>query len=177
MKKNGASGDADGVGCYDRIIPTEAMICCRRWGLPKSAAKMITTILNNTVYRLRTGHGISARTYMFTELQRILGVDQGSCASPAIWMAVLDLLLWSLGSKFHGFRLKIPSGININRIGDAYVDDVVLTMTYPTNEDDHSTQIQTLQKLMEVFLQDFERKLYTTGGEMSLKKTCWYMIA
>ena len=30
LKKNGASGDADGLGCYDRIIPPEAMIGCRR---------------------------------------------------------------------------------------------------------------------------------------------------
>ena len=90
LKKNGASGDADGVGCYDRIIPPEAMVCCRRWGLPKSAAEMITIILNNTVYKLRTGHGISARAYMSDALRRILGVGQGSCAPPAIWMAVLD---------------------------------------------------------------------------------------
>ena len=30
---------------------------------------------------------------------------------------------------------------------------------------------------MKAFLQDFERKLYTTGGELSLAKTFWYMIA
>ena len=30
---------------------------------------------------------------------------------------------------------------------------------------------------MEAFLQDFERKLYTTGGKLSLAKTFWYMIA
>ena len=152
-------------------MPPEAMICCRRWGLPSSAAKIITTILNNTVYKLRTGHGMSARTYMFTTLRRILGVGQGSCASPAIWMAVLDSILWSLANKFHGFKLESLSGISINRIRDAYVDDVVLLMSYPTEEEDHSTQIKTLLKLMEAFLQDFERKLYTTGGELSLKKT------
>ena len=122
------------MGCYDRIIPPEAMICCRRWGLPKSAAKMITVILNNTVYKLRTGHGVSAREYMSNALRRILGVGQGSCASPAIWMAVLDPILWSLAEKFHGFRLESPSGIKINRIGDAYVDDVVLTLTHPNEQ-------------------------------------------
>ena len=57
------------------------------------------------------------------------------------------------------------------------MDDVVLLISYPTEEEDHSTQIKTLPKLMEAFLQDFERKLYTTGGELSLKKTFWYMIA
>ena len=108
---------------------------------------------------------------MSTSLRRILGVGQGSCASPAIWMAVLDPILLSLANKFHGFKLESPLGISINRIGNAHVDDVVLLISYPTEEEDHSTQIKTLPKLMEAFLQDFERKLYTTGGELLLKKT------
>ena len=155
------------MGCYNRIIPPEEMICCRRWGLPTSVTRMITIILNNTVYKLRTGHGISTRSY----------VEKGSSASPAIWMAVLDPILWSLAEKFQGFKLESPSGIQINRIGDAYVDDVVLTLTHPDETLSNKKQIETLPALMEAFLQDFERKLYTTGGELSLAKTFWYMIA
>ena len=48
-KMNGASGDADAVGCYARIIPPPSQLACRRWGLPRSAAKMITLVLNNTI--------------------------------------------------------------------------------------------------------------------------------
>ena len=59
-KKIAASFDNDAKGCYDKIVPPQAMINCRRLGLPKSAAQMLTKILNNTVYRIRTGHGISA---------------------------------------------------------------------------------------------------------------------
>ena len=50
-------------------------------------------------------------------------------------------------------------------------------MTHPNEQMDSKEQIKTLPALMEVFLQDFERKLYTTGGELSLAKTFWYMIA
>ena len=114
---------------------------------------------------------------MSIALWRILGVGQGNCASPVIWMTVLNPILWSIASKFHAFRLKSPAGIGILRIGDIYVNDVVLTITYPTDEDDHSTQIKIVPKLMEAFLQDFERKLYSIGGELSLKKTFWCMIA
>ena len=153
------------------------MICCRLWGLPTSAAKMITIILNNTVYKLRTGHGISARSYMSTALRMILGVGQGSSASPAIWMAVLNPILWSLAQKFKGFQLESPSGAKITRIGDAYVDDVVLTMTHPDESLSNKNQIKILPALIEAFLQDFEKKLYKTGGELSLAKTLWYMIA
>ena len=62
LKKTLVSGDVDAVGCYDRIIPPPSMMACRRLGIPKLAAKMITTILNNIIYRLRTRHGLSART-------------------------------------------------------------------------------------------------------------------
>ena len=50
-------------------------------------------------------------------------------------------------------------------------------MTHPREVTGSKEQIQTLPTLMETFLQDFERKLYITGGELSLEKTCWYMIA
>ena len=79
-----ASFDNNAQGCYDRIIPPHAMLCCRRLGLPKSAAKILTIILNNTIYKIKTGHGISAKQYQSDALRRILGVGQGSCAAPAI---------------------------------------------------------------------------------------------
>ena len=42
------SFDNDAQGCYDRIIPPYAMLCCRHLGLPKNADRMLTLILNNT---------------------------------------------------------------------------------------------------------------------------------
>ena len=60
------------------------MLACCRMGLPRMAAKMLTTILKNTIYKLKTGHGLSARTYMSNALRQILGAGQGSCASPSI---------------------------------------------------------------------------------------------
>ena len=84
---------ADATGCFDRTIPPESQLSCRRWGVPKKTATRITTVLNNTIYRIRTGHEISARTYQSDELRRILRVGQGSCAAPGILMAVLDPIL------------------------------------------------------------------------------------
>ena len=135
------------MGYYDRIIPPPAMIACRRLGIPKSAAVMITTVLNNMIYRLRTGHGLSARTYMSNKIRRILGVGQGRCASPAIWMAVLDPILWSIAQKFHGFQVETPSGKRIRRIGDGYVDDMTLTTTLPDNTKEKE-ELQTITELM-----------------------------
>ena len=110
---------------------------------------------------------------MANPLRRILGVGQGSCASPALLMAVLNPILWSLATKIQGFQIESPPGMKMNRIGDAYVDDVLLTMTHPRENTSHKDEIKTLPALIEAFLQGFERKLYTTGGGgLSLVK-CW----
>ena len=73
-----ASMDNDAAGCYNKIVPPHGMLCCRRLGLPKSAAKMLATILHNTVFYLRTGHSISARTYCSNSIC-VLTASVSSC--------------------------------------------------------------------------------------------------
>ena len=73
IRKIAISLDNDAAGCYDNIVPPQAMLNCHRLGLPKSAAKMLTVILNNTVYRIQIGHCLSAQTYQTNALHRILG--------------------------------------------------------------------------------------------------------
>ena len=54
-KKIAVSFDNDAKGCYDKIVPPQAMINCRRLSLPRSAAKMLTIILNYTIYKILKG--------------------------------------------------------------------------------------------------------------------------
>ena len=96
-------------GCYDRSVPPRALLCCRRMGLPKTAAQMMGEILQNTIYKLKTGHGISDRTYLSTTLRRILGSGQGSGASPCIWTLVLNPILSSVSKKFKCLKIFTPS--------------------------------------------------------------------
>ena len=105
-----ASMDNDATGCYDKIIPPHGNICCRRIGLPASAAKNLAIVLNNTVFYLCTGHGVSAKTYCSTEIRRILGTGQGSGTSQCIWTAILDTILWSITQKYHLFSVQSPPG-------------------------------------------------------------------
>ena len=137
---------------------------------------MITMVLNNTIYKIRTGYGISVRTYQSKELRKNLGVGQGSCAVPGIWMAVLDPILWSIANKFACFKIESPSGKSITRIGDVYVDNTVFQAICNKSDCSHQELIKSLTVLIEDILQDFERKLYVTGGKLSLSKTFYYLI-
>ena len=99
------------------------MIACRRLGLTKEAAEMLTKALQRTKYLLRTGHGTAAQAYQSTPSNRILGVGQGSGSAPSIWNAILDTILWSVSDKHNSFVLETPIKKIIKRLGDAFVDD------------------------------------------------------
>ena len=138
---------------------------------------MLTMILNNMVYRIITGHGLSARTYQTDALRRILGTGQGSCASPSIWVAVLDPILWSIATKFTCFQIDTPLNKTIDRIGDAYVDDTSLMATFDSLAANSTVAEVKLTAHTEKIAQDFKWKLFSTGGRLNLKKCFWYLIS
>ena len=148
----------------------QAMINCRQLEPPRTAAKMLTFILNNKIYRIHTGHSISALTHQTNAFRRILGTGQCSYASPSIWVAVLDPILWSIAAKYSCFEVDSPNGKTISRIGDAYVDDTPTIHKRPNPSpltySRHGRNIT-----------EFREKLFSTGGRLNLKKYCWYLIA
>ena len=137
---------------------------------------MLTKVLNSTIYKLKTGHGISARHYMSNQLRRILGTGQGSGASPCIWTLVLDTILWSVALKHSCFQITSPSGTKTHRVGDAFVDDTSIFLLLPPHQDMVRYSPQDLADKIAIIAQDFERKLYSTGGNLSLSKCFWYLI-
>ena len=58
---------------YNNLVPSQAILNCQRLRLPQSVAIILSTILNNIVYRLKIGHVLSARTYQTNTFRRILG--------------------------------------------------------------------------------------------------------
>ena len=75
-KRDGVIFDNNAEGCYDRIVPIHALLYCRRMELPKSVAQMMANVLQQTVYKLKTGHRISEAVYYLTSHMRILGSGQ-----------------------------------------------------------------------------------------------------
>ena len=175
-KRDGVSFDNNAEGCYDRIVPPHALLCCRRMGLPKTAAQMMGEVLQNTIYKLKTGHGISDRTYFSTTLRRILGSGQGSGVSPCIWTLVLDPILLSVSQKFKCLEIITPTKQHISRLGDAFVDNTALFLILTQLDDNKVITPEYIAKKLQEIAQDFERKLHSTGGSLSLPKCFWYLI-
>ena len=175
-KRSGPSFDNNAEGCYNQIVPPHALLCCQRMGFPKTCAAMLTKVLNSKIYKLKTGYGISSRHYMSNQLRRILGTGQGLGASPCIWILVLDTILWSVALKHSCFQITSPSGIHTHHVGDAFVDDISIYFLLPPHQDMLHHSPQDLADKIEIIAQDFERKIYSTGGNLSLPKCFWYLI-
>ena len=65
----------------------------------------------------------------------------------------------------------------IDKIEDAYVHNTSLITTSnspPTNDTEAAIKLTTHMKTV---AQDFERKLFNTGGRLNLKKCFWYLIS
>jgi hypothetical protein len=93
-KTNSAHMDNDATGCHDRIIPSLGMFACRRLGMPKHAIKRQAEALAQMKYYVRTAQGISSTSYTSTPSEPLVGTgQQGSGASPAIWLGVVVILL------------------------------------------------------------------------------------
>ena len=137
---------------------------------------MLATILNNTIFYLRTGHGVSARTYCSDSVRRIIGTGQGSGAFPYIWAAIFDTILWSIAQKHTGYKMKSPSGKVVRKIGDAYVDNTALMYVAQTDTEMKQEEREEVNTEINKMAQDFEKKLFSTGGELALHKCYWYLI-
>ena len=80
IKEVAASFGNNCKGAYANLVPPQTILNCCRMKFPCTAATMLTTILNNTIYRLNTGHILSVRTYKKNALRRILRTGQGNYA-------------------------------------------------------------------------------------------------
>jgi len=79
--------------------------------------------------------------------------------------------------KYSCFEFETPSGRTISHIGDAYVDDTSLLKTSNSPATNDNAPIGTITREMEAIAQNFERKLFSTGGALNLKKCFWYLIS
>ena len=133
---------------------------------------MLAIVLNNTVFYLRNGHRVSAKTFCSTEIRRILGTGQGSGALPCIWTAILDTILWSIAQKYLLFCMQSSSGKVVEKLGDAYVDNTMLMYVAQGDSTGNKNETRTeVIKQITKTAQNFEKKIFCMGGELSLQKS------
>jgi hypothetical protein len=159
----------DAKGCYDRIIPSIGMLACRRLGLPQEPAIALLKILHGMKYQIRTALGITD-DHFSNMVDWILGILQGSGASPCIWLAISAVLIAAIEQRSPGISFRSLDGsITESRAADTFVDDTDLYVSVDITFPELAQQTQMVA-------QHWEQLLYTSGGALALQKCFWYGI-
>jgi len=124
---------------------------------------------------LRTAYGDSNRSYGSSgDDLPFQGVCQGNGAGPALWLAVSITLVNLLHSHGHLATFQSPiSGQSISITGLLYVDDCDLVAYSPPHPTGPVSTIGKLQRNITLW----QGSLRATGGNLSLKKCTWSILA
>jgi hypothetical protein len=96
--------DNDAPACYDRMIPSIAMIKSHRAGMSQEATQVLRTLLEQMQYHVRTAYGISTEAFS-NLIEWLLGVMQGGGHSGTLWAltssVMFDQMEQTPGATFH----------------------------------------------------------------------------
>jgi hypothetical protein len=56
-------GDLDALACFDRVLPSMAVITCQRLGLPPHATSFMLKLLQELTFSIKISHGNSEDYY------------------------------------------------------------------------------------------------------------------
>ena len=96
--------DNDASACYDRMIPSIAMIKSRQAGMSRNVAKVMLTLLLRMEYHFRMAYGITTKAFS-NLIKWLLGVMQGGGHSCALWALTSSVMFDQMedtpGAEFH----------------------------------------------------------------------------
>lgn len=127
-------------------------------------------------YIVQTGGvcGVSEASYEGTPFAPLFGTcQQGSWASPAVWLSLMVLLLNTIEKVTPELiRFSNPSGtLTHQRLVDAFVDD-----TPAIGFTDYSGKpMDEIISLLQRVAQTWEKLLHDSGGSLNLNKCIWFV--
>ena len=152
--------DNDASACYDRMIPSIAMIKSRRTGMSRPVTLVMLTLFEQMKYFVRTAYGVS--TVAFTNLiDWIVGVMQGGGHSCCLW-ALTSSVMFDLMDNTPGATFHSPHPYRqCNRTGESFVDDATLWLLKL------GLCLTLAITLMQTTAQRWERLLFATSGALT----------
>lgn len=160
-KQNLARFDNDASACYDRIIVNLAMLAARRCGMSTHAEA-----LEFMKYTVKTLYGISEANYQGTPFEPLFGTGQGSGASPAAWLTLVVLLMFTLNQLIPDRMYFASPQFTHSRLIDAFVDDTSLGFT---DSGELSCAGDMISRLTDI-AQTREHLLHYSGGSLNFLK-------
>jgi hypothetical protein len=98
----------DATACFDRILVHVLILCLRSYGMPKKLTTILGKLLEAAKYAMKTGIGISKKTYQHSEVSPAFGSGQGSGASAQGWGEIASTAFDAYGIFGHGCTYEDP---------------------------------------------------------------------
>ena len=166
----------DATSCYDRIIPSLAMLASRKFGVPKSVALANARTLEKAQYRIRTDLGLASTGYSHSPEHPIFGTGQGSAGGPMLWLFLDSILFDCYERKAHPAVYCNPDRRNRFELGMAgFVDDSNGQTNQFERDEIARTWILILQYAQEN-AQLWSDLLHASGGALELAKCSFHLL-
>ena len=167
----------DATSCYDRIIPSLAMVASRKFGMPESVTLANARTLENAHYRrIRTDLGLAPTGYSHSSDNPIYGTGQGSANSPMLWLFLDSILYDCYDSKTHPAVYCTPDHLHRITLGMAgFVDD----SNGQTNQFEHDERERTWELILQYAQKNAQlwiNLLYASGGALELSKCSFHLL-
>jgi Reverse transcriptase (RNA-dependent DNA polymerase) len=175
-RTNFACMDLDAKSCYDRIVASFALLCSRRFGMPKTACNIHGISIDQMKHYVKTALGISKAFFESSPEKVLYGSGQGSSGSPSLWIVVSAILFRAL-EAIVGVSAKFPNldGSTIaTTTTTAFVDDTtnfINSILRAMFDDEHD-----LSNRLQEQTQAWEELLSTSGGKLELPKCLAYLV-
>jgi hypothetical protein len=161
--------------CYDRIIVNLATIISLCHGVPSEITTIQGDMLEHARYFIKTGLGVSDKSYSHSDEARINGTSQGSRGSPTVWgfnSSVYFHLQYKLSTGATNHSAIGKESLTIHMTG--FVDDNNLQ----TNEDAyfHEPNTSGIISRMSHDGQVWHDTLWASGGALSLGKGQYHLM-
>jgi len=133
------------------------------------------------MYNLKLTKGLS-KSYSSSSASTLYGTGQGTGWSPPSWTALSDIISRVLEKFAPGIKLQHPDGSFLQRVIDAFVDDVNSGLTIEALRDFTPVNEEVLNKYPTIYeqtqwnIQLYSRLLFTTGGRLALHKCAIYFL-
>ena len=164
--------DDDAKACYDRIVPSLALIESRKWGVTRPTTQLTKTILHNQKFYVRTGHGISEAFYSYCKERKIFGAGQGLGLSGPLWINTSDTISQVMNDKCGGMKFCSFDGrIIVVKKGDFFINDTATGVTENCVRNGNTVLMQLKNdEQLHAFL------LFAAGHRLALHKCSFYLV-
>ena len=166
----------DAMVCYDRIVPSVAMLASRKYGVAPMVTRMNAETLRAAKYRLKTETGMADKGYTHEdEVHPIYGTGQGSTNSPAIWCFISSTLFDCYDELAHTAEYFDPThNLEIEVGMTGFVDDCGGQTTERCL--DPVENHERLRARVEHNAQAWTNLLSASGGALELTKCSCHMV-